>query len=162
MRVYNMPTFYKNTLLGLLLMITTNVHADESSPPFSAVQRLFSAISAFDYMEMKAVATSDFQLLEVGEVWDMDVLINVLKPAENQFKRRNYFAVIKLVEKDDIAWVSYWNKAVYESTETKTKTWLESAVMINTDNEWKLQMLHSTGVDSASVPESVDFEEYVN
>ncbi len=143
-------------------MITANSYGNEPAQPFSAVQRLFAAISAFDYTEMNSVATSDFQLLEVGEVWDMGDLINVLKPAENQFERRNYFAVISVVIRGDIAWVSYWNKAVYKAVESRTKTWLESAVMINTNNEWKLQLLHSTGVDPDSVPKSVAFEEYVD
>jgi len=142
-------------------MATTSAYGNEPSPPFPVVQRLFSAISAFDYTQMRAVATSDFQLLEVGEVWDIDSLISALRPVENQFNRRNYFAVIKVVTNGDIAWVSYWNKAVYESTETKTKTWLESAVMIKTGNEWKLQMLHSTRVDPDSIPQAIVLKEYI-
>jgi hypothetical protein len=44
-----------------------------------------------------------------------------------------------------MAWVSYWNKATFNNgQEESVVAWLESAVMIKVDSEWKIQMLHST------------------
>ncbi len=148
-------------LFFLILMITTNSQANKPPLPFNAVQRLFSAISAFDYTAMNEAVTSDFHLLEVGEVWNMDDLINAVKPSENTYERRNFFSVIKTVTNGDMAWVSYWNKATYESLEPGTKAWLESVVLVNIDNQWKIQLLHSTRVDPDLVPGEVVFEEYV-
>jgi len=58
----------------------------------SLFKNLFSAMSSFDHAKMKSLVTTDFQLLEAGEDWDIDDLINVINPSE--YKRRNYFNVI--------------------------------------------------------------------
>lgn len=39
----------------------------------------FEAISAFDFEKMKSY-TKDIQIIEYGEVWDLNILIDALKP----------------------------------------------------------------------------------
>ncbi len=100
------------------------------APPFNTVQNLFSAMSAFDYKKMRVVSTTDFQLLEDGEVWTIDDLIHAIKPNGKTYKRRNYFCVVKSVIRDDTAWISYWNKASFSAADkTSEVAWLESAVL---------------------------------
>ena len=131
--------------------------------PFRAVQEFFSAISDFDYDRMGATVTEDFHLLEVGEVWELDQLVDVIKTVENRFERRNYFSVIKAVANHNMVWISYWNRAVKKYPDrVQEVSWLESAVMVKVENEWKLQMLHSTRVDPGTIPGDVVFEEYVD
>ena len=69
---------FKAVLLSSSFLIFSTSHSIEKSP-FNTVQNLFAAISEFDYTKMKAVVTDDFQLLEAGEVWDTDILIEVIK-----------------------------------------------------------------------------------
>jgi len=148
-------------LLALLSLIIFAPQVCANDKAFKAVQDLFAGMSAFDYEKMRDVVTPDFQLLEVGEVWDLDDLIRVVKPSGKKYERRNYFSVIKVAEHTDTVWVSYWNKADF-IVEGKARQvgWLESAVMIKSGNDWKVQMLHSTRVDIDKIPADVIFQEY--
>ncbi len=143
----------------------------ENSQPFNAVQNLFAAMSAFDFQRMRDVVTDDFQLLEHGEDWSIERLIKAIDPKGNPYVRKNYFKIIREVPKDGVVWVSYWNKATFQSgkkSEDKSAQkinvaiWLESAVMVKENNVWKLQMLHSTKINNDKLPKDVVFEEYVD
>ena len=150
-----------SALFFCILFCSISQAADNS--PFNSVQNLFAAMSNFDYPKMKAVVTDDFQLLEAGEVWDINILINKIKPTANTYKRRNYFSLINVVSKNDIVWVSYWTKAtIIMQNESSDISWLESAVLVKEKGIWKIQLLHSTKVLSNDLPSDVEFIEYIN
>jgi hypothetical protein len=92
---------FKAVLLSLCFLICSTSQSIENAP-FNTVQNLFAAMSEYDYAKMKAVVTDDFELLEAGEVWDIDTLIKVIKPNENTYERRHYFRLIKVVSKKEI------------------------------------------------------------
>lgn len=93
--------------------------------------------------------TSDFVLLENGEVWNNDTITNYLDKAvlEKTIPSRvNSIDVIEVKVLEKTAWIAYRNKAIF-SIDNKVvgeANWLESATLILTKNGWKLQMLHST------------------
>jgi hypothetical protein len=152
----------KITALILSLMICSTSQAFSSSP-FNSVQELFAAMSAFDYPKMKAIVTDDFQLLEAGEVWNIDTLINAIKSGNKPYKRLNYFSPITMVTYNDMIWLSYWNKAKFiMPSKTNERAWLESVVLFHENGTWKLQMMHSTRVLIENIPKDVEFEEYVD
>lgn len=146
----------------LFLTISTNSLADNKAP-FNSIQKLFAAMSAFDSVAMKQIVTDDFQLLEVGEIWDIDMLASAIQPNGSTYQRRNYFELVKLDISNKTAWVSYWNKATYkvEGKPDNTVAWLESAVLKNVNGQWKIQMLHFTRLELDAVPSTVNFVEYV-
>lgn len=130
--------------------------------PFDAVKDLFASMSEFDYAAMRSIVTEDFQLLEVGEVWDIETLIEAIAPGEVPYERRNYFSLIRAELIDDAAWVSYWNRATFETPDSDSeRAWLESAVLVRSDGEWKIQMLHSTRIDAGDLPDDVELREHV-
>lgn len=60
-----------------------------------------------------------------------------------------------------MAWVSYWNKATFTKGKlVETVVWLESAVLIRDDNEWKIQMLHSTRIRPEDLPKDIVLTEH--
>ncbi len=141
------------------IAFSTSTFGQES--PFKAVQDLFAAMSDVNHAEMKRIVTSDFQLLEVGEDWDLNDLIEVVSPSE--YVRRNYFSVIKAKTLGNSAWVSYWNKATFTKGEiVETVVWLESAVLVKENNTWKIQMLHSTKIKPEQLPKHIVLTEYKN
>ncbi|CAD5252604.1 conserved exported hypothetical protein [Alteromonas sp. 38] len=143
--------------LFILLVTSTASHGQEI--PFKTVQDLFSAISEVNHSKMKSAVTDDFQLLEVGEDWDINQLIKVVKPSE--YFRRNYFSVIRLETSDNFSWVSYWNKATFtKEALVEEVVWLESAVLIKENKKWKIQMLHSTKINPEYLPKNVELTEY--
>jgi len=152
----------KAVLLSLSLLICSISQSIEDSP-FNTVQNLFAAMSAFDHSRMEAVVTDDFQLLEAGEVWDIDTLIKEIGPNENAYERRNYFSLIRMVSRNETMWISYWNKATFTvSDKIFENAWLESVVLVEDQGSWKIQLMHSTIVSLENVPTDVTFEEYID
>ena len=99
-------------LLVLSLVLSTSVQGSEATP-LDAVRNLFAAISAFDYGRMRSTVTTDFQLLEDGEVWDIETLIAAIRPGEGSYIRRNYFSPIRTEGNNEVVWISYWNRATF-------------------------------------------------
>ena len=148
----------KNWII-LIVTLTISISSYGREDVFKPVQELFAAMSAIDHAKMKEVVTTDFQLLEAGEDWTLNDLINVVKPSA--FKRRNYFSVIKTKINGNMAWVSYWNKATFsDEKKDSAVAWLESAVMIKNSGVWKVQMLHSTRVKVENLPKNILLTEY--
>jgi len=115
-------------------------------------------MSKHDGSAMRAVSTDDFQLLEHGEDWSMQKLIDAVQPKGKPYERRNFFCQIRAEQKGDMAWVSYWNKAeIVRDDSLRTVVWLESAVSVRKNGEWKVQMLHSTRVEPGRLPSDIEW-----
>ena len=130
-------------------------------PAFGPVKDLFAAMSKHDGEAMQDTSTADFQLLEDGEIWTMQKLVTAVQPKGKPYQRNNFFKQIRARQDGDMAWVSYWNKAeIQRAAETRTIVWLESAVMVNVNGRWKIQMLHSTRVEPDKQPDDVEWERF--
>ena len=148
--------------LGVIVLLAGSPSRAEPTEPFTTVQNLFAAIARFDYDGMRAQVGEDFQLLEVGELWNIDTLVAQIAEYEGKLERRNYFSLIDSGQDGDLAWVSYWNMARYKTAEQEAnRAWIESAVLVRTDAGWKIRLLHSTAVPRDKAPEGVQFTEYV-
>lgn len=144
-------------LLAALLYAPGVVQAGDH-PAFEPVKELFAAMSAQDGKAMRATATEDFQLLEHGEEWSMQKLVDVVLANGKPHQRKNFFKQILARQSGDMAWVSYWNKAeIQRATGMRVIVWLESAVMVQIGDEWKIQMLHSTRLDPEKQPKNVQW-----
>lgn len=131
-----------------------------AAEPFEQIQHFFSAVSKQDGPALRSLVTPDFQLLEVGEIWDLEKLIGEI---QGDYTRRNYFALIRQEISGENAWVSYWNRALITATDSQRYVvWLESAVPRNTGSEWRIQLLHSTRLESAQWPVDVEFTEFID
>lgn len=140
--------------------VATAAAADDH-PAFTPVKQLFAAMSAHDGPAMHATATSDFQLLEHGEVWSMQKLVEAVQPNGKPYQRDNFFQQIHAHQQHNMAWISYWNKAqINRDGTTRTVVWLESAVLIMTNDQWKIQMLHSTRLDPAKHPQNIEWKQF--
>ncbi|MCW8997797.1 MAG: hypothetical protein OQK04_03695, partial [Kangiellaceae bacterium] len=70
--------FNSKGLIALVLLCVSNSVIAIEHPAFMPVKKLFAAMSAFDGKAMKATSTKDFQLLEHGEDWTMQMLIDAV------------------------------------------------------------------------------------
>lgn len=143
-------------LLGLL-----NASYSQSTPSAkeeAAVQQLVidtfqSLLSDYDSTQIETYLTSDFILLEHGEVWNNDTIQYYITKAlqnENRATRTNRFEFIKMEKSGDMIWVAYDNWATWtKDGEVVNKMhWLESVVAIKEEEVWKLKMMHSTRIDN--------------
>ena len=145
-------------LLSLIFQVT--VLAQNPSKPNEAqeIQQLIqnsfdSLFSGYRVELLDRFYTPDFLLLEQGEVWDMDFINSYLKDrsqSSNSVTRTNRFEFIKTEVFGDRAWVAYHNWATFtkEGTITREVYWLESATAIRTSDGWRLELLHSTRVET--------------
>jgi len=110
------------------------------------VIKLFDGIAGLDSSEIVTHVTKDFLLLEDGQIWNTDSLIKVLKPMKTQdFRRTNEFRFVSQQIAGGITWIVYYNTAhILFNGQKRDINWLESAVLVKDDNNWKVKMLHST------------------
>ena len=143
--------------LGGVLFLSGIVEAADH-PAFQPVKELFAAMSKHDGKAMQETSTEDFQLLEHGEDWTMQKLVDAVQPKGEPFERKNFFSQIRAREVGNVAWVSYWNKAeIRRESGLRTVVWLESAVVVREDDRWKIQLLHSTRLDPDKYPKNVEW-----
>jgi rhodanese-related sulfurtransferase len=114
----------------------------------ASISKFFDGLSEINADKLKAYTTADFMVLESGEVWNMDTLVNKISPLKNSgIQRLNKFEFIRTEQKGNIAWVSYHNTANFSLNDRKRSVhWLESAVLIKENGRWKIKLLHSTTV----------------
>jgi len=113
----------------------------------SVRQDFFNAIAASDYQGMREQCAPDFQLLENGEVMDVEGLINLVKAGGGKTRIVYSFEDIRTRIEGQSAWSSYRNRAVVtRGDKTSSVEWLESAVFVRKNGRWKMVLLHSTVV----------------
>lgn len=147
-------------LIGFLFL--SGIAVAEDHPAFQPVKELFAAMSRQDRQAMLDHSTEDFQLLEHGEDWTMEMLVDAIQPKDEPYDRRNFFKQIRARQEGEVAWISYWNKAeIRRSSGLRTVVWLESAVIVREKGRWKVQLLHSTRLDSDKHPRNIEWVEFI-
>ena len=116
----------------------------------SVITRLFDGLAALDITAVRVEVTSDFLLLEEGQVWNIDSLITAIEPLkELTYKRDNNLEFIRTEVKGKMAWVSYKNWAEVQFFDLKRDVkWLESAVLVKERKRWRIKLLHSTRLEN--------------
>jgi hypothetical protein len=133
--------------VSLFVICSINLLAQKDRNKIEAtVVGFFNGLSLVNADTLKFYATPDFQLLEDGQVWNMDTLINKIMPRKNsKIERVNTFEFIRTEQSGNMAWVSYNNSAEFRLGEKhQIMRWLESAVLTKRKGNWKIQLLHST------------------
>jgi len=144
--------------LIIVLICLSKMAIADSRKEFEPVVQIFSGISYADHDMIKEATTEDFLLLEVGEVWDMDYLLSLIKPSSNI--RKNQFSIISTQNFGDVELINYWNKAVITGDGKETiLAWLESVVVVQTPDGWKLKQMHSTRIDPENLPGDIKLKE---
>ena len=135
----------------------TEPKVDEISPEQAIQQLVIDAFdqvwSALDTNSLARLHTDDFLLLEHGEVWTNDSIINYQRRAmtgmlEQGYQRTNRMEFLTTEGSGNLAWTTYHNYGTWTVGQDTTGQahWLESAVAVKTAEGWKLKMLHSTRV----------------
>ncbi|MCW3080158.1 nuclear transport factor 2 family protein [Segetibacter sp.] len=143
----------REVMLIMLLFITSiSVKAQnfsvEQKKVNETITALFDGIAELDFLKIKKNATRDLIVLENGAIWNTDTLTSRLEPLKKMsFKRTNTLNFINTEVKGNAAWVYYNNTAEMTiNGKQRTAHWLESAVLVKEDKDWKVKLLHSTAV----------------
>jgi ketosteroid isomerase-like protein len=134
----------------VLILFMNHAQAQSSKDQIIIHQTLsnfFQAIADKDTTVMKSYCTNDIMLLENGEVWNVDTIVQkVYHSRSKDFKRINKLDFIETRLKGDIAWVTYYNQAeiIRNGQHVTFIKWLETTILVKESNRWKLRVLHST------------------
>jgi hypothetical protein len=114
--------------------------------------------SELDETQIGKFYTTDFTLFEDGQIYNIDSVRNVITGQKQQFGsdenkmhkfgRNNRFEFIESSADGNTGWISYRNFAEFtmDGTPIANVQWLESAILIRTEEGWKIRFLHSTMV----------------
>jgi len=70
------------------VLSTVSIATAADHPAFQPVKELFAAMSKHDGKAMQQTAMEDFQLLEHGEDWTMQRLIEAVQPKGKPYERK--------------------------------------------------------------------------
>jgi len=140
----------KKIIFSLLLVLAfLNLNAQQKTvdqkEAEETVIKFFDAMSALDFDKMRSL-TQNIKLVEYGEVWNIDTLIDAMKPSLGKNEKRiNTLAFLATEIKQNTAWLIYNNTADFEGNGKKRRfKWLESVVLVKDEGRWKISLLHST------------------
>lgn len=128
----------------ILLSNSKNLH------PEKTIVAAFDSIAQLDIDRLKSHCTDDIIIIENGTIWNLDSLIQRLLPrkSDTSFKRINKIDFLQTEIEGNTAWTYYINQASGISNNKPFEVkWIESAVLIKQNGNWKIKMLHSTVLD---------------
>ena len=129
---------------------STALSAEETTIAKDLIQGAFDDLwGGMDSTKILNYHTSDFIILEHGEVWDNNRIKQWMKEQlENtdRAKRVNSMDYISIEKYGQSIQMAYHNKAEFYRLDSlvNTGSWLESAVAVETPEGWRLKMMHST------------------
>jgi len=138
-------------LLFLLLpsqLFAQQVASNDEQKIKNVIIQLFDGFAQRDFTMVIKQTTPDFLLLENGAVWNNDTIVKKITWSKNNyqsFSRINRIDFIRTEIRGNTAWTCFYNQADIRMDSTaRSVRWLESAVLIKENNEWKVQQFHST------------------
>jgi hypothetical protein len=152
---YYQASEMKKLLLLLVVILSTGITKaqDSFSKDQLAVQQtvhqLFDALSNRNEAELRKSCTQDVRFYEYGKVWTLDTLITkaITKNTDVNFKRVNTITFISTTIHENSAWATYrLQSEIINNNKQRTVNWLETVILVNEDNHWKIKVLHSTSI----------------
>ncbi len=129
-------------------LFAQQIATNEDQKIKDVIIQLFDGIAQLDIAKIAKQTTPDFMLLENGAIWNNDTLVKKITWSKNNYKsfsRVNRIDFIRTEIRGNTAWTSFYNQADIKMDSTaRSVRWLESAVLIRENNEWKVQQFHST------------------
>ncbi|MEM6536835.1 MAG: nuclear transport factor 2 family protein [Pseudomonadota bacterium] len=118
-------------------------NVDVASEVEATVRQFFGALADNDRAATESFVTSDFVLFEHGEIWSVQKLIEeIFGDGERAWTLDD----IVVVANGDVAHVTYLNRGtlVRANQSVRRREYLESALLLKVEGDWRIQFLHST------------------
>lgn len=128
-----------------------NAEADVSQ----TMRDMYAALQADDLTAWRAVTTQDFLAYDVGQRFDGDALLELIKVRHAEGFVFEWTVNDPKVEVDcNVALVTYVNTgSVTQAGEKRPRTWLESATLKHDGQRWRIRFFHSTSVPAPTRPQ---------
>lgn len=141
----------KMNLLFLIMLMTASLDAQTLTQEQRAVQKtienMFTALSEADTVALKLYVTDNVNFFEYGQIWNRDTIVHkaILGKTIPDFNRINSFQYVSTTIRQKTAWVTYYLQSTITKNQKKEIIkWMETVILIQTGNQWKINVLHST------------------
>ncbi len=151
--IANNPFQMTKLISALLLFFTFATHGYsqksggiDSTQVRAIVDEFFQVFSQHDMKYVDKTCTPDFELYDVGLVWNVDSIRTYTSKYPKPYNRENKFRFIQFNFRKNIAWASYWNTGIFHQPDGKQQSvrWLESVILERRKGKWWLVQMHST------------------
>ncbi len=116
----------------------------------SVITKVFDGIAEQNPEKVQSYCTTDVTILENGVRWNFDSLATkiISKKSIPGFTRVNRIDFIETSIRGNMAWTYYYNEASGTANGKPYRVkWLESAVLVQEIDGWKIRLLHSTTLE---------------
>lgn len=121
--------------------------ADDAAAIKRAVEGYYAAYRGLDKAKYRACLTSDYVLLENGELLDADGDLAVMASPGSGYRRTDAFDFRLVKAHGDMAYTVYFlTSEITDRQGARHREWLESMILRRSGAAWKTAMLHSTRV----------------
>ena len=147
-RLFIATSLLLTSTIGVAVSDQSTASTNDEVQVTEAIRSMFAALSAEDISKLRAVIAPDFYAFEAGGRITGDALIDLMKKAHAAGKVYVWTVNEPEVHIDGtMAWITYINRgSIKDASETKSVSWLESAVLRKEKDNWRIQFFHSTRV----------------
>jgi hypothetical protein len=143
----------KYTLLIITVFLSITILAQEKKDAQEIVQLLkddYHTMQTFDFNIHKGYCTDNYLLIENGEIMNMDDDADYYKKnADRVFDRKDYFDFKYINIFENVAYSVYKLKSDFDDNGNLTQMiWSESAIFRKIDGVWKIELIHSTPIET--------------
>jgi ketosteroid isomerase-like protein len=123
--------------------------AGDATAVRQAVENAYSAFYvSLNKAKYRSFLTDDYLLLENGELLDVEGDLAFMPRPEDGYRRADTFDFRAVKIHGDIAYLVYFLKSEITDRKsgTRSREWLESAILRRSDAGWRIALLHSTRI----------------
>jgi len=132
-----------------------NLSESEQEKVEETLKSFFDHISNYNYEGIRSITSDDFILIENGPIWDTEKFISFIKRFEGDATFSYQFSDMQTTVKGTMAWMVYKNSGIMNRGDQQRHfDWSESAVFTKENDQWKIELLHST----MNEPDSTEVE----
>ncbi len=147
MKIYQ---FLSLLLLPLFNLPELSAQQNDSAKIINLLKDDYKTMQNFDINKHISNCTSDYLLVENGEVWDMKrEAMDYQSKAHRKIDRKDQFTIRLVKISGDMAYAVYGLRSeVTENNKVIVITWNESTVFRKVKGLWKIALIHSTPIDT--------------
>lgn len=142
----------KSTSLFLVLLLCIgNIVSGQQSDSARLVQLLkddYATMSTQDSSAHLRNVTSDYYLIEAGEIWNLEMELDSIYRIKNDRSiiRTDFFTTIAVKISGEMAYAIWHLRSEFKKDGklVKERAWNESGVFRKEDGRWKIALVHST------------------
>lgn len=142
----------KYRMLIFFFFVSLNIFSQKKNDTTEIIQLLkedYKTMVTHDSKKHTEFCTTDYLLIEDGEIWNMEMEVESYRKNANRIiERTDNFDFKYIKVEGNTAYAVYNLKSdIKENGKLTRKNWNESVIFRKTEGKWKIALIHSTPVN---------------